>query len=177
MTRARVNHQIRWLSCAMVVLLSHLACSTQTPAALASNQQDANQVFDGELASTTIPDDAEGNWLSICLHDNGGSQLADAKCYSKYQELLEANQTDLLRKIRAALSKPGPEGTDYETAAKLIEDSQRNWQSYVDADCEVISKVFGNGNAQGMPGGECLIGHYENRNSKLRALKQSYLDE
>lgn len=48
MTKTTFFRHPLWFSCVIVVLLSHLACSTQAPAALASNKQDANQLFIGE---------------------------------------------------------------------------------------------------------------------------------
>jgi len=144
----------------------------ETPASDAEANSDINKHAD----TTNKFIKKEENRLSECLSDRGGSRLADANCYSRHQEFLESAQTNLLQEIRAALSKPGPQGTDYTAAARLLEVSQRDWKSYIDADCEIVSEVFGRGNAQGLAGGECVMGHYEDRNESLKELKQSYLD-
>jgi uncharacterized protein YecT (DUF1311 family) len=173
----------------MTVFLFSAICPEQTRAAqaeAAARKASPASASDGraELASANsahvdLPYESgrKGDgWLSDCLRDQGGSRLADASCYSRYQEQFEFRQAKLLQKIQTALSRQGPDGTDYAAAARLLDISQRDWKSYADTDCEIPSKVFGEGNAQGLASGECIMAHYEDRNEKLKELKQSYLD-
>ncbi len=189
MARAIVGLQMRWFACAIMVLMLNAACSVQVRAAqaeVARQKALVSSASDGQAKPTSRdsahadpsrePGNEEESWFSDCLRDQGGSQLSDAGCYSRYQEQLESTQANLLQEIRAALSKPGPSGTDYVAAAKLLDVSQRDWKSYADADCEIVSKVFGDGSAEGLASGDCIIARYEDRNEKLKGLKQSYLD-
>jgi uncharacterized protein YecT (DUF1311 family) len=190
MTRTKTSHQMRWPIGVMVAFVFSATCSIQVRATQAEpipRKTSPSSASDGQArlapsssahADVSSESDEKGEgWLSDCLREQGGNHLSDANCYSRYQERLELDQAKLLQEIQAALSRQGPDGTDYAAAAKLLDISQRDWKSYVDTDCEIVSKVFGNGNAEGLASRECVMTRYEDRNEKLEELKQSYLDD
>jgi hypothetical protein len=87
---------------------------------------------------------AKGNWLSQCLGE-GGSDLSDAECYVEYTNRLKREQTGVINRIRNTLSRKGPTETDYPKALALLNQSQKQWLSFVATDCAIVTEVFGGG--------------------------------
>lgn len=117
---------------------------------------------------------AKGNWLSQCLGE-GGSDLSDAECYVEYTSRLKREQTGVINRIRNTLSRKGPTETDYPKALLLLNQSQKQWSSFVATDCAIVTEVFGGGNAVGFAEETCLIEHYRARNAQLKLLQADYL--
>ncbi|WP_159992736.1 lysozyme inhibitor LprI family protein [Roseomonas sp. 18066] len=113
--------------------------------------------------------------LSRCLRAAQGG-LESAQCYGEAEEQAMAQQARLLGALRARLARPGPLGTDYPAAAKLLEDGQSAWESYVAADCRLLETVFGDGNAQSLASADCAVKHLVARNRGLEQLKKDFLD-
>jgi uncharacterized protein YecT (DUF1311 family) len=120
------------------------------------------------------PASAKGNWLSQCLGE-GGSDLSDAECYVEYTNRLKREQTGVINRIRNALSRKGPTETDYPKALALLNQSQKQWSSFVATDCAIVTEVFGGGNAVGFAEETCVIEHYRARNAQLKLLQADYL--
>lgn len=115
-----------------------------------------------------------GGWLARCLDDADG-RLSDAECYAEYVNRLKREQSGLLRRITAALSKPGPVETDYPQALERLHKTQAHWHAYIGSDCSIVSNVFGGGNAIGFAEETCLIDHYRSRNAQLKLLNANHL--
>ena len=128
------------------------------------------------LLLAAAPIRADGTVLTRCLAELGGSTVAMGECYARYIESLKDEQAQLLTRIRTALQRTGPEGSDYPAAALALERGQTHWLAYVAADCDVISDVFGSGTALGLAGGSCEFAHYEERNRVLKLLLDGYLE-
>jgi hypothetical protein len=129
-------------------------------------------------APSTQPPTYDSGWLTWCINTRGGTTLADAPCYVEHREALVARQGVLLKKIEATLSIKGPNGTDYAKAAHALSASQKSWEAFMRADCDLLYNVSGfYGTAVGLAGEDCLIAHYLARNDALAALQQDYLDQ
>ena len=120
------------------------------------------------------PASAKGNWLSQCLGE-GGSGLSDAECHVEYTHRLKREQTGVINRIRNTLSRKGPTETDYPKALLLLNQSQKQWSSFVATDCAIVTEVFGGGNAVGFAEETCVIEHYTARNAQLKLLQADYL--
>ena len=128
------------------------------------------------LLVAAAPLRADGTVLTRCLDELGGSTVAMGECYGRYIASLKDEQAQLLARIRTALQRTGPEGSDYPAAALALERGQTHWLAYTEADCEVVGDVFGSGTALGLAGGSCEFAHYEERNRVLKLLLEGYLD-
>ncbi|KMS51813.1 hypothetical protein V474_01890 [Novosphingobium barchaimii LL02] len=140
----------------------------------------AASILPAPLAATPSKQPAtyDAGWLTWCINARGGTTLADARCYVEHREALVARQGVLLKKIEATLSIKGPDGTDYAKAARALSASQKAWEAFMSADCDLVDNVSGfYGTAVGLAGEDCLITHYLARNAALASLQQDYLDQ
>ncbi|ONG59035.1 hypothetical protein BKE38_00950 [Pseudoroseomonas deserti] len=113
--------------------------------------------------------------LSRCLRAAQGG-IEAAQCYGEAEDQARAQQARLLTTMRAKLARPGPSGTDYPAAARLLEEGQAAWEKYVAADCRLLETVFGDGNAQSLASAECEVKHYVARNRGLEQIRKDFLD-
>ncbi len=116
---------------------------------------------------------AEDGWLAQCQEEQGDTAAGQAECFAHYQNKLKNEQSELLTRIRALLSKPGPEGANYAAARRVLNTSQKHWLAYVKADCAVTDESFGQGTAAGSAGEACVNDHYAARNAVLRQHEQA----
>jgi uncharacterized protein YecT (DUF1311 family) len=126
------------------------------------------------LCMALQPAFANGGWLSQCLSE-GSSDLSDAECYVEYTNRLKREQAGVIKRIRIALSRKGPEETDYPKALVLLNQSQKKWSMFKTSDCAIVTEVFGGGNAVGFAEETCVIDHYRVRNAQLKQLETEYL--
>ncbi|WP_419897890.1 lysozyme inhibitor LprI family protein [Roseomonas sp. USHLN139] len=124
-------------------------------------------------AAATPP--APDVYLSRCLRAAQGG-IESAQCYGEAEEQAKAQQARLLAALRARLSRPGPSGTDYPAAIRLLEEGQAAWETYVAADCRLLETVFGDGNAQSLASADCAVKHYVARNRGLEQIRKDFLD-
>ena len=112
--------------------------------------------------------------LTSCLHANDKGSVGMYECYGKYSNFLLAQQKTTLSEIRKSLNNNGPSGTDYKAALSKLDSSQKDWEAYINNDCQLRENVFGEGNAAALDSLDCLIEHYEIRNKHLKFLREQF---
>ncbi len=92
----------------------------------------------------------------------GGAEIekVEEEFDMRYKSLLEVYQ------------KPAKYGQDLERAYTSLTESQKIWEQFVSADCNLEDSLFGEGNAIASAGIDCHLGHLKERVERLKYLQE-----
>ena len=109
------------------------------------------------LAVTVRASDADQNPCSAAQN-----QLQLTQCWSKAADSAEHRMTEVYKQTTAALRERGASA-----AADLLQQAQDKWQSYRDAHCAAVSKLFEGGSMEAMQRASCRARLSDQRRNEL----------
>ena len=110
----------------------------------------------------------------IYVCSNGGQgRMGYVACEGAKMSRLEAEQEKRYQALLKKLQKPAKFGADFALVRSSLTKSQKAWEQFVTADCNLTDSLLGTGNASAGVGIDCYNNHIKERIEQLKSIENS----
>lgn len=105
-----------------------------------------------------------------CNNQNQG-RLSYIACGSAKVDKLRVDLEGQYKTLLKAYQKPAKDGQDFILARTSLTKSQKAWEQFIKADCDLESSLLGTGNASAGIANDCYNSHLKDRIERLKSLE------